>query len=191
MMVGLVLKDLLEWSGIVLHQDLKVYHVHQLFYHLTKQMPSKGLRNELLAEDKITSDIYNYTTGMGCKFHDAIDKPRFCSLNIVKRWAFLIMDECCPELGLEQKPDTHRHVDKPTYVQRNLGYKEEIFVPWLPSGEMAPVTSEPDRDVFDAPMTRANPAGFVNLDGSAMVPNPNKMSRKERQQFEVNFSKIE
>ena len=128
MMVGLVLKDLLEWSGMVLHQELKVYHVHQLFFHLTKQMPSKGLRNELLAEDKITSDIYNYTTGMGCKFHDSIDKPRFCSLNIVKRWAFLIMDECCPDMGLEQKPDTHRHVDRPTYVQRNLGYKEEIFV---------------------------------------------------------------
>ena len=43
---------------------------------------------------------FSYTVGMACPYHDKIDKSRFCSMNCVKRWAFLIMDKMCPPLGI-------------------------------------------------------------------------------------------
>ena len=100
-MVFAVLNDLLTWGGLPIEQDFKVYHVHQLFYHLSQFLPkSEVCKSELLAGDCIASDIYSYTVGMACPYHDKIDKSRFCSMNCVKRWAFLIMDKMCPPLGI-------------------------------------------------------------------------------------------
>ena len=103
----------MAWSGIHLGQEFKVYHVHQLFYYLTQYLPKdKQISNPGLAEEQISSDIYNYFSGLGCKYHDWYDIPRYCSLSWVKRWAYLMMDECCPPLCIEKKKYTHIPIEQ-------------------------------------------------------------------------------
>jgi len=67
----------MTWSGKSLGQDFKVYHVHQLFYYLSQYLP-KDLRfsNCHLAEEEINNDVFNYISGLGCKYHDWYDIPR-------------------------------------------------------------------------------------------------------------------
>ena len=65
---------------------------------------------------------------MACPYHDKIDKGRFCSMNCVKRWAFLILDKCCKPFGIIQEAETHRHVERPQYLNRKPKYKEEFYV---------------------------------------------------------------
>ena len=90
-----------------------MYHVHQLFYYLTQYLPKdKQISNPGLAEEQISSDIYNYFSGLGCKYHDWYDIPRYCSLSWVKRWAYLMMDECCPPLCIEKKKYTHIPIEQ-------------------------------------------------------------------------------
>ena len=55
--------------------------------------------------------------------------------------------------------------------------------------EPAIVTAEADKDLFGAPKTRAAPAGFCDVDLSKTVPNPKKMSKKEREELEVRLFK--
>lgn len=123
---------------------------------------------------------------MGCPYHDKIDKPRFCSLNCVKRWAYLIMDQCCPPLKIEQAAETHYHVERPFYLQRESKFKQEFHVEWTPvAGDDGTITSaEVDRDIFGAPKTRAAPAGFVAVRDEENIPNPKKMSTREREALE-------
>jgi hypothetical protein len=60
-MVFAVLNDLLTWGDLPIEQEFKVYHVHQLFYHLSQFLPkSEVCKSELLAGDCIASDIYRY-----------------------------------------------------------------------------------------------------------------------------------
>ena len=61
-MVSAVLNDLLMWGGLNVEQEFKVYHVHQLLYHLSQFLPKAGkLGSDLLAGDNIASDIYRYS----------------------------------------------------------------------------------------------------------------------------------
>ena len=131
--------------------------------------------------------LYSYTVGIGCPYHDKIDKPRFCSMSCVKRWAFLIMDQCCPHLGITQEPDTHRHVERPPWDQQKPKYSEQFYVSLGPSVDDTPipVTAEPDKDLFGAPKTRAAPAGFCGVDLDKVIPNPKKMSKRDREELEV------
>ena len=73
-----ILENLMTWSGKSLGQDFKVYHVHQLFYYLSQYLP-KDLRfsNCHLAEEEINNDVFNYISGLGCKYHDWYDIPRW------------------------------------------------------------------------------------------------------------------
>ena len=68
----------MSWSGKSLGQDFKVYHVHQLFYYLSQYLPAKESRfsNCHLAEEEISNDVFNYISGLGCKYHDWYDIPR-------------------------------------------------------------------------------------------------------------------
>lgn len=104
----------MDWANTPIVQEFKVYHAHQLLFHLTHHLPkgTKKMLSEHLANDAMGSDTYNYSTGMACRFHDWFDVPRFCSLNFVKRWAYLTMDYCCPPLGIEQKNYTHIHIEQ-------------------------------------------------------------------------------
>jgi len=192
-MVSSVMNDLLNWSDLPIEQDFRVYHVHQLLYHLSHYLPSgANFKSELLAGDQLASDIYSYTVGMACPYHDKIDKSRFCSMNCVKRWAFLILDKCCQPFGIIQEPDTHRHVERPQYLNKKPKYQEEHYVKLGPSLDDEPikVTAEADKDLFGAPKTRAAPAGFCDVDLSKTVPNPKKMSKKEREELErTHFAK--
>lgn len=185
-----IMVDLCTWAGLKNYPEFHVFHVHQLMFHLSQALLKSNnperIKTESFAADLIASDIYSYTVGMGCPYHDKIDKPRFCSLNCAKRWAFLIMDHCCPVLNLEQKPDTHCHIEKPAYSRYDLPYKQEMLVQWRPSLEDdgTQTSTELDRDIFGAAKTRAAPAGFVAVDEA--LPNPKKMTTKEREEWTVN-----
>ena len=180
------------WGNQDFSHDFKVFHVHQLFFQLSQYLPkeeqfAKG--QELLAADQLASDIYSYTMGIACPYHDKIDKPRFCSLNCVKRWAYLILDHCCPPLNLQRLQDSHIHIERPPHSKDKRRFKEEYYV-ILDSEKMSKIKVNEDQDLFGAQKTRAAPAGFVSLDMSSIVKNPKKMTPWDRKALEVRINRI-
>lgn len=44
---------------------------------------------------------------VSCPYHEALDCSRYCSLFIVRKWAYVIADICCPLLELPLIPSRH------------------------------------------------------------------------------------
>ena len=186
-----VLENLMAWSGIQLGQEFKVYHVHQLFYYLTQYLPEdKQISNPGLAEEQISSDIYNYFAGLGCKYHDWYDIPRYCSLSWVKRWAYLMMDACCSPLGIEKKKFTHIPIEQRIFMNRKTVFTETMFVPWEPQDENVPQQDEYFHvTAFGAPKTKAAPAGYIPVNPNEIVPNEKKLTKKDKEHFKKQLQK--
>jgi len=181
-----ILENLMSWSGKSLGQDFKVYHVHQLFYYLSQYLPIKESRfsNCHLAEEEISNDVFNYISGLGCKYHDWYDIPRYCSLNCVKRWAYLMMDVCCPGLGIELKNYTHKPIEQKVFKNRQTGFKETMLVNWEPRDETVPQQDEYfNVTTYGAPKTKAAPAGYVPVNPSEITPNEKKLTKKDMKHF--------
>ncbi|XP_052869742.1 protein maelstrom homolog isoform X2 [Anopheles cruzii] len=59
------------------------------------------------AQQLITRDIYDYTAGIACDDHEAMDNVKNCPLSRCVRWAYVIADNCCLDLGIDLQPGRH------------------------------------------------------------------------------------
>lgn len=90
----------------------RVYSLPKLFYELRNAcVPDKpgaiGFPVFALAERVLERDVFNFTKGISCEFHEETDAVPHCSLSCVRRWGFLIMDYCCKDLGIQLVPGQH------------------------------------------------------------------------------------
>ncbi|KAF7410169.1 hypothetical protein HZH68_004550 [Vespula germanica] len=63
---------------------------------------------EAIGEQEFMTDKYSFERNIECDYHKNIDGgSQFCSLAIIKRWAYTICDYCCHELGIALIPGIH------------------------------------------------------------------------------------
>ncbi|XP_067011468.1 protein maelstrom homolog [Anabrus simplex] len=106
-----VLDFLQNSSGAPVSADFRVYPLTVLFYELrnacARHAGTDGFPVLSLAERELDKDVFNFTPGISCQFHDMKDSAQYCSLSIVKRWCFLISDHCCQDVGVALIPGSH------------------------------------------------------------------------------------
>ncbi|XP_021938741.1 protein maelstrom homolog isoform X2 [Zootermopsis nevadensis] len=106
----------------------RVYPLPKLFYELrnacVSNRPGKvGFPAFSLAERELDKDVFNYTRGISCEFHEETDALPFCSLSCVRRWGFLIMDHCCKDLGIQLVAGKHCPKEADTSRYLKLAYQ--------------------------------------------------------------------
>ncbi|XP_012287911.1 protein maelstrom homolog [Orussus abietinus] len=86
-----------------------VYSLETLFASLRNAAGDQCNINMIpLAERDLRNDSFSHTLGLECEFHQKLDGAKFfCSQSIIKRWAFIICDNCCEKLGIETIPGIH------------------------------------------------------------------------------------
>lgn len=60
-----------------------------------------------ILEMELEVDHFNYCRGLGCEFHETIDRTLYCSLSVVKRWVYIICDHCCQYLDIQLDRGKH------------------------------------------------------------------------------------
>ncbi|XP_053672443.1 protein maelstrom homolog [Anopheles nili] len=92
--------------------SLIVCRVSHLFFQLKQNaekymMSHVNFPSEHMAQQIITRDPYDFTKGISCDFHEAKDNVKHCALSRCVRWAYVISDNCCVEMGIEPLPGVH------------------------------------------------------------------------------------
>ncbi|XP_050082177.1 protein maelstrom homolog [Anopheles aquasalis] len=99
--------------GVSVTKDqLCVGSLADMFYHLKRATEKHGLDAETFgsvhrAQLLITKDIYDYTIGIACDFHEANSNVKNCALSRCVRWGYVIADNCCMDLCIELQPGKH------------------------------------------------------------------------------------
>ncbi|XP_075976831.1 germ-plasm component protein maelstrom isoform X2 [Anticarsia gemmatalis] len=104
----------------------RVYRVDTLFYQLINAIRTRkdeGFPKESLALLQLKKDVFKYSLHLGCEHHEAKDLARECTASRTKRWAYTIMDSCCPLVGIDLKPGLH--VPKGCDIEGIIAIKEE------------------------------------------------------------------
>lgn len=63
---------------------------------------------DAMGQMEFLKDKFAFVPNIDCNFHKNIDGTcRYCSLAIIRQWAFTICDYCCEPLGIKMKPGVH------------------------------------------------------------------------------------
>lgn len=85
-----------------------VYHLETLFLYIQNaaaEAKKKPAMTAVIAEYELAKDVFSFTPGIECQFHQKIDNTsQFCSLSIIRQWAFTFCDHCCENLDIELRP---------------------------------------------------------------------------------------
>jgi len=94
-----------------------LFNLPCLLFHMArvgKEIPGcVYVPTENLAEVQLDRDVFLYTVGMACNWHQEQDETVHCSLALVRRWAFIFCHICCPRHELELLPGRHKPFPKP------------------------------------------------------------------------------
>ncbi|XP_035781819.1 protein maelstrom homolog [Anopheles albimanus] len=99
--------------GVSVTKDqLCVGSLADMFFHLKRATEKHGLDAETFgsvhrAQLLITKDIYDYTVGIACDYHETNCNVKNCALSRCVRWGFVIADNCCMDLCIELQPGKH------------------------------------------------------------------------------------
>ncbi|CAH0625288.1 unnamed protein product [Chrysodeixis includens] len=103
----------------------RVYKLDTMFFQLINQIRThkhEGFPKESLALVQLKKDPFKYTPGLACEFHEESDKSVECTLARTKRWAYTVLDSCCPVAGIDVTPGNHVPADYD--VECILKYKD-------------------------------------------------------------------
>ncbi|PZC82168.1 hypothetical protein B5X24_HaOG210976 [Helicoverpa armigera] len=103
----------------------RIYKLDTLFFYLINSIKSnknEGFPKESLALIQLKKDPFKYTPGLGCEHHEANEKSMECTSSRTQRWAYTIMDSCCPVVGIDIQPG--QHVPKEYDVDGILKYRD-------------------------------------------------------------------
>ena len=107
----LVLDWLQEKSASGQVARLQLYSLPCLLFHLVRvgrevqgglQVPTINI-----AEVQLDRDVFLYTPGVACTWHEEHDEPVHCSVGIVRRWAYILLHLSCPRHHLDLLPGSH------------------------------------------------------------------------------------
>ncbi|KAJ9583312.1 hypothetical protein L9F63_022329 [Diploptera punctata] len=90
--------------------EFRVYPLPNLFYELKNACTGgKNLENFSFdyAKNELEKDIFLYTKGISCTFHEQTEAIEHCSLSRVQRWSYTVVGSCCRDLGIEILPKKH------------------------------------------------------------------------------------
>ncbi|CAH2090143.1 unnamed protein product [Euphydryas editha] len=88
----------------------RVYRLDMLFFKIMnalQELPYEGFPKQSLASMHLKKDSFKYTPGIACEHHEKIDRAVKCTESRVKRWAFSVLDFCCPVAGVRAVPARH------------------------------------------------------------------------------------
>jgi len=113
-----VLTWLQEKANQVPKTLINLFSLPCLLFHLArvgKELPGcVYVPTENLAEVQLDRDVFLYTVGMACTWHQEQDETVHCSAALVRRWAFILCHICCPRHELELLPGRHKPSPKPS-----------------------------------------------------------------------------
>lgn len=98
-------------------ENYRVYSISLLFYklYLACQKVAESMFGDIerafpvegVAHSQLLRDVYNFSSGIACSFHETTEHYHNCSLSFVKRWVFVISEFCCKALKIEMIPGRH------------------------------------------------------------------------------------
>ena len=113
-----VIRWLQEKAGNTSNTSINISSLPCLLFHLArvgKDIPGcVYVPSENLAEVQLDRDVFLYTVGMACAWHQEHDETVHCSAALVRRWAFILCHICCPRHDLELLPGRHKPSPKTT-----------------------------------------------------------------------------
>lgn len=162
---GAILEDLMSRSNDTIrrrnHRQFKIHQVHQLLYKLSDiGTKNKVFISDLRAKRETDKEYYMYSQDVACPFHDWADKSPHCSQMYTKRWAYVILNNICPEFGINLLPDRH-FPPNPKLPIKSPAIDKIYLVKWT-TDESPPEMPLAEKNLFDVTKTRALPAGHVN-----------------------------
>uniref|UniRef100_A0A182PRJ3 HMG box domain-containing protein n=1 Tax=Anopheles epiroticus TaxID=199890 RepID=A0A182PRJ3_9DIPT len=92
--------------------EVNVCPLAELFFRLKQSvelfmMDQTTFPSVHIAQQIILKDVYDYTKGISCEYHEAQDNVLNCSLSRCTRWGYMISDNCCQDMGIEPIPGKH------------------------------------------------------------------------------------
>jgi len=86
-----------------------LYSLATLLFHLARVGREVGTEvpTEILAEVQLDRDVFLYTAGMACRWHQEEDETVYCSVAVVRRWCYILLHICNPRHHLELLPGRH------------------------------------------------------------------------------------
>lgn len=110
-MVESILRGILEATDFD-YVKLSVLPLIDFFYYLKLATENYGLDINTfpsvhMAKALLETDVYAYTAGIACDVHENLNNQIACSLSRVVRWAYVISDSCCLDLGIEMEAGRH------------------------------------------------------------------------------------
>jgi hypothetical protein len=88
----------------------RVLSLPKLFYELRNAsigIVTADLSLDFPADCELQNDIFDYTAGISCYFHENRDTRKYCSLSCVQRWSFVITNQCRRNLRIYMFPGRH------------------------------------------------------------------------------------
>ncbi|XP_035919631.1 protein maelstrom homolog [Anopheles stephensi] len=110
--VEAILLDML--GDRIREQKLRICSVAELYWELQQAAVSfdegttEPFKMLQMAQNRLDDDVFSYTEGISCDYHESHELLVHCELSECIRWAFTIARDCCPELGIELIPGKHR-----------------------------------------------------------------------------------
>lgn len=87
---------------------IPIYSLTFMFFVLKQQTSkygvngnSKGFNSIHTAQTMLDRDIYDYTAGISCTYHEDNDISKYCALSFCTRWSFTISDHVCLDLNIK------------------------------------------------------------------------------------------
>ncbi|PSN39466.1 hypothetical protein C0J52_20316 [Blattella germanica] len=134
----------------------RIYPLVHLFYELrnsaARHINEKGFPELNCAEFELEKDLYSFTRGMSCDFHEQTEAIQHCCMSKVRRWSYIVMGPCCEDLGIEGTSGQHYPKEADfsnwkSYDQSKLmsnGELENSSAKERPTGYEKPQTLTPD-----------------------------------------------
>lgn len=88
---------------------LNVYPIQYLFFVLKEATCEVGElekpKSFFITDAFFERDHFEYT--VGCKYHDDMDRNRYCTKSYVTRWGYIFSDYMCADLAISLIPERH------------------------------------------------------------------------------------
>ncbi|XP_033245181.1 protein maelstrom 2-like [Drosophila miranda] len=93
-------------------RKIMVYDIYHLFYTLKKSvLDVAGVTNDQInfhvTNNFFVKDFFEFTEGIACDYHEKIDRSKYCTNSMVKRWGFTFSDYMCADLAIPLQPGKH------------------------------------------------------------------------------------
>lgn len=91
--------------------ELKIYPIQYLFYIMKEATCDIGELEKpssfYITDAYFERDFFEFQIGIGCQYHEDIDKSKYCTQSYVTRWGYMFSDYMCRDLAIPLVPGRH------------------------------------------------------------------------------------